>query len=139
MNTEVVRKFKMYFTELKLEEVHALDEIYSDQVIFIDPIHRIEGIENLKSYFKKLNENLVEGSFRFTEEAIVGNTAYLQWEMNLKLKRPKKNVTATGISVLTVEQKVIKHRDLFDAGELFYENVPVLGSVIRFLKRKIAS
>jgi len=138
MNTEAVRKFKMYFTELKFDEVHALDEIYSDQVIFIDPIHQVDGIENLKAYFKKLNDNLVEGSFRFTDEAIVDNTAYLQWEMDLKLKRPKKIVKATGISVLTVEQKVIRHRDFFDAGELFYENVPVLGSVIRFLKKKIA-
>lgn len=116
-----------------------LHEIYADPVIFTDPIHQIRGIENLKKYFSKLNENLLEGSFQFTDESIRENTVYLQWEMRVKLKRPKQTVKAIGISVLIVEEKIISQRDYFDAGELFYENIPVLGSIIRFLKRKIAS
>jgi len=139
MNIEAVLKFKTYFNQMKLSDDNALNEIYSDNVTFIDPIHRINGIKNLKSYFEKLNNNLVEGSFQFTDESVIDNTVYLQWEMNLQLKRPKKTVKASGISVLTVEQKIIRHRDFFDAGELFYENIPVLGSVIRFLKKKIAN
>ncbi len=139
MNTEAIQKFKAYFTDMQGSDPARLDEIYADQVIFIDPIHQLRGIENLKSYFSKLNENLLEGSFQFTNESIIDNTVYLQWEMKVKLKRPKQTVKATGISVLIVEQKVMSQRDYFDAGELFYENIPVLGSIIRFLKRKIAS
>lgn len=135
---ETVEKFKSYFTQLKRDNNTTLNEIYSEDIIFTDPIHEIRGIENLKSYFKKLDDNLIEGSFQFTDESVTGNTAYLPWELNLRLKRPKKNVIASGISVLTVEEKIIKHRDYFDAGELFYENVPVLGRIIRFLKKKIA-
>jgi len=138
MNIEVVEKFKEYFTQMKGGDFTAINEIYSDDVIFIDPIHSINGIENLKAYFKKLDSNLIEGSFQFTDESTIDNIAYLQWEMNLKLKLPKKNVKASGISVLIVDQKIVRQRDSFDAGELFYENVPVLGRVIRFLKRKIA-
>lgn len=138
MNIEVVEKFKEYFIQMKGGDFTALNEIYSDDVIFIDPIHSINGIENLKAYFKKLDSNLIEGSFQFTDESTIDNIAYLQWEMNLKLKLPKKNVKASGISVLIVDQKIDRQRDYFDAGELFYENVPVLGRVIRFLKRKIA-
>lgn len=139
MQIETVEKFKVYFNQMKLGDDTALNEIYSDNVLFIDPIHRISGIENLKSYFKKLDSNLIEGSFRFIDESIRDNTAYLQWEMNLRLKRPRKNVKASGISVLTVEQKITSHRDYFDAGELFYENIPVLGSIIRSIKKKMAS
>ncbi|MFB2121468.1 nuclear transport factor 2 family protein [Parapedobacter sp. 2B3] len=139
MQIETVEKFKVYFNQMKLGDDTALNEIYSDNVLFIDPIHRISGIENLKSYFKKLDSNLIEGSFRFIDESIRDNTAYLQWEMNLRLKRPRKNVKASGISVLTVEQKITRHRDYFDAGELFYENIPVLGSIIRSIKKKMAS
>ena len=139
MNKEVIRKFKGYFTELNLDDISVLNEIYSDKVLFKDPIHEINGIENLKSYFKKLNENLIQGSFLFTDETIIDNKAYLSWEMKLKLKKPKKNVKASGISVLTFEQKITKQRDYFDAGELFYENIPLLGGIIRLLKKKIAN
>lgn len=123
---------------MNLGDDSALNGIYSDKVVFKDPIHEIRGLENLKAYFKKLNENLVEGSFVFTEESIVEKKAYLSWEMNLKLKSPRKIVKASGISVLTIEEKIVGHRDYFDAGELFYENVPLLGSVIRLLKKKMA-
>jgi limonene-1,2-epoxide hydrolase len=138
MNKEIIRKFKEYFTELNLDDTSVLNEIYSDNIVFTDPIHEICGIEKLNKYFNKLNDNLIEGSFQFADESTVDNKAYLSWVMNLKLKRPNKNVKASGISVLTIEEKIINQRDYFDAGELFYENIPVLGGIIRFLKRKIA-
>ena len=138
MNKEVINKFKRYFTELNLEDASLLDEIYADEILFKDPIHEISGIENVKLYFKKLNENLISGSFIFTDESIIDNQAYLCWELKLKLKTPDKNIKASGISVLTFEQKITKHRDYFDAGELFYENVPLVGGIIRLLKKKIA-
>ncbi|PHR31689.1 MAG: transcriptional regulator [Fluviicola sp.] len=124
---------------MNLGDTSVLNEIYSDKVFFKDPIHEINGIENLQSYFKKLNENLIQGSFIFTDETIVDKKAYLSWEMELKLKKPKKNIKASGISVLTFEQKITQHRDYFDAGELFYENIPLLGRIIRLLKKKLAN
>jgi len=139
MDMQAVEKFKAYFTLMKLGDNSGLDEIYADDVTFIDPIHKISGLENLKSYFKKLDSNLIEGSFQFTDEISSDNKVYLQWEMTVKLNQPKKIIKTSGISVLIVDQKIIQQRDYFDAGELFYENIPVLGSIIRFLKKKIAS
>jgi hypothetical protein len=139
MKEVVVKKFRNYFAQMDFNNNFVLNEIYSDNVVFIDPIHEINGIDNLSKYFNKLNDNLIEGSFLFTDESISGNKAYLSWEMNLKLKKPNKNVKASGISVLTIEEKIIKQRDYFDAGELFYENIPILGSLILFLKKKIAN
>jgi limonene-1,2-epoxide hydrolase len=137
MKTTTLEKFKNYFSPIDFNKLSILDEIYSDNIIFKDPIHEIQGIENLKTYFQKLNDNLIEGSFNFTDESVIGNKAYLSWEMNLKLKRPKKYVKASGISVLIIEEKIISQRDYFDAGELFYENIPILGGIIRSIKKKL--
>ncbi|WKV13015.1 nuclear transport factor 2 family protein [Marivirga harenae] len=137
MNTTTLEKFKHYFSPIDFNNISILEEIYSEDIVFKDPIHEIDGIENLKAYFQKLNENLIEGTFHFTDESIMGNKAYLSWEMNLKLKRPKKNVKASGISVLIFENEIISQRDYFDAGELFYENIPILGSIIRSIKKKL--
>jgi limonene-1,2-epoxide hydrolase len=140
MSTKTIEKFKNYFSQMDFDNDSILGEIYAEKVVFKDPLHKIEGINKLRLYFGKLNENLIEGSFLFTDESIFDNMAYLSWEMNLKLKRPKKNIEASGISVLTIEdEKIIAQRDYFDAGELFYENIPILGSIIRFVKKKIAA
>jgi limonene-1,2-epoxide hydrolase len=140
MSKKIIEKFKSYFTQMDFNNNSALDEIYSDNIVFIDPIHEISGLDKLKQYFTNLNNNLIEGSFAFTDEATVNDKAYLSWEMKVALKRPKQNVTASGISVLTFEEdKIVKQRDYFDAGEMFYENIPILGSLIRFLKKKIGA
>ena len=138
MNKEIIERFKAYCIELDLGDVSMLNEFYADEIIFKDPIHAINGIDNLREYFKKLNDNLNAGSFQFMDESVVDNKVYLSWELNLQLKRPKKNVKASGMSVLVIDDKIVSHRDYFDAGELFYENIPVLGSIIRSLKKKIA-
>lgn len=138
MNKRIIEQFKNYFTQMDFNNNSILEEIYANDISFIDPIHKICGIENLMQYFKKLNDNLIEGSFQFTDESVVNNKVYLSWEMNLKLKKPNKNVRASGISVLTIDEKITSQRDYFDAGELFYENIPILGGIIRFLKKKIA-
>jgi len=139
MSKEIVEKFKSYFTKMEFTNESILNEIYFIDVQFTDPIHEIQGLQNLIQYFNKLNDNLDSGSFVFTEESSIGNKAFLSWDMKLKLKKPNKYVTASGITVLTIDEKIIKHRDYFDAGELFYENVPLVGGLIRFLKKKIAN
>ena len=135
MNKVIIEKFKNYFAQMDLGNDSSLGDIYSNTIVFTDPIHEISGIEKLREYFSKLNDNLIEGSFQFIDESTVDNKAYLSWEMKLKLKRPNKSVKASGISVLTIEEKIIEQRDYFDAGELFYENIPILGGIIRSVKK----
>lgn len=138
MDKDVLNKFKEYFQKIELNKTSDLYKIYDDQVVFRDPIHEIHGLSALAEYFEKLNHNLKEGSFEFTSESIIENTAYLTWEMSLMLKKPNKEVKASGISVIIIKDKIIQQRDYFDAGELFYEHIPVLGSFIRLFKKKIA-
>lgn len=139
MNKPILYKFKSYFTQMNFENPNALNEIYSDEITFRDPVHEINGIKNLQTYFDKLNNNLMEGSFQFNDESLVDNKAYLSWEMNVKLKRPKKSISASGITVLTFDDKITHQRDYFDAGQMFYEHVPLLGSIIRSIKKKIVA
>ncbi|MGB0521659.1 MAG: nuclear transport factor 2 family protein, partial [Flammeovirgaceae bacterium] len=116
----------------------SFSEFYDKNIIFQDPIHRIESLELLVAYFKKLNQNLASGNFQFTSMRVTKNIAYLEWMMNVELRKPNKKISASGISVVTFEDKITHHRDYFDAGELFYENIPLVGGLIRFLKKKIA-
>jgi len=136
---DCLQKFTGYFENLKHNRISALSEIYDQHIIFQDPIHRIESLGTLSSYFDKLNQNLKSGGFQFTSTRVIEQTAYLEWVMRIELLKPNKKTVASGISVLTFSDRITHQRDYFDAGELFYENVPLIGGIIRFLKKKIAS
>ena len=138
MNKTALTNFKDYFQYMKLADNSALENIYADNIQFVDPIHELNGLKSLSQYFEKLNKNLVSGAFEFTDETVTGDRAFLSWNMVLRLKKPKKEVSATGLSVLIIEDKIVYQRDYFDAGELFYEHIPVLGNIIKIVKKQIA-
>lgn len=138
MNADTLKDFKIYFTEVNAFEADFLNEFYDEEITFIDPIHQIKGLSKLIDYFNKLNANVRGGGFTFTDETIVGDIVYLQWKLEIQLKKPKMRIRSSGISVLVIKDKIVSQRDYFDAGELFYENIPVLGGLIKWIKRKLS-
>lgn len=48
-------------------------------------------------------------------------------------------ITVDGMSRLQFQQKIHFHRDYFDAGQMLYQHVPLLGRVINWLKNRVAS
>jgi len=122
---------------MDLEDLTALDEFYAANITFTDPVHEIHGLEKLKAYFKKLNGNLQSGAFYFDREDSSGQNVYLSWKMVLRLKRPNKTITARGLTFLQLEEKIVCQRAYFDAGEVFYEHIPLLKVVIRAIKKRL--
>lgn len=67
---------------------------------------------------------------------------YLRWVMSYR--HPRLNcgqlISLEGCSLLrwNGEGKVERHRDFFDAGALLYQHVPLLGTAIRWLQRRLA-
>ncbi len=57
------------------------------------------------------------------------------------LKHPRLNggalVTVPGSTHLRFRDKVVYHRDYFDAGAMLYEQLPLIGMVIRIIKGRI--
>ncbi len=137
MHPTLLSQFKAYFEEMDLKDLTPLEWLYAEDIRFKDPIHEIVGREALKAYFQKLNDNLLSGSFVFERTYAFEGVAYLTWEMHLDLKRPKKQIVAEGLSVLTGDQHIQFQRDYFDAGQVFYEHVPLLGSMVRYLKKQL--
>lgn len=133
-----VRKFMAYFEEINPEAIDDLNDIYADNILFRDPIHEISGIDSLKAYFKSLNKNLHSGTFEFSTVDLAGNICYLQWIMRLTLKRPMKKIEVKGISILTFEEKITFQQDYFDMGALAYEHIPLIGGIIKGLKKRMS-
>ena len=60
--------------QLDKHQLHRLPEVYADEVLFIDPAHRIEGLAALIRHFSSLYERLAQCSFRDNESAAVRAT-----------------------------------------------------------------
>ncbi|GLT19316.1 transcriptional regulator [Vibrio zhanjiangensis] len=128
------------YQQLNKSNLHLLSDIYHEEVVFEDAAHKLEGWCKLESYFQTLYSNVHRCDFDIIEHQQSGDSGFLTWKM--ALVHPKLSGGATvyvnGVSHLKFSQgKVIYHRDYFDLGEMLYENLPLLGAVIKAIKVRL--
>lgn len=147
MNNEKIQRVMQFYSSFNYEAVTTLDNIYSADVIFTDPLNRVEGLTELRRYFSGMLEGLSECHFEFHQ--VIENAAapaqgrveqaVLFWTMHYRHKKLAggKKLSMTGNSHLKFQEKVFYHRDYFDAGAMLYEHVPLLGFAIRSIKKRL--
>ncbi|WMC09368.1 nuclear transport factor 2 family protein [Oceanimonas pelagia] len=133
--------FCRLYQSLSPAQLDGLRRVYSQDVLFADPAHDIRGIDALVAYFEGLFARVKQCRFDIIQVMEQDGEAYVRWEMHfihpsLNHGRP---VSVPGVSHLCFADRVFYHRDFFDLGTMLYERLPLLGSCIRALKRRLNS
>ena len=130
-------QFVNIYQQLSTDNLALLHDIYAEDITFIDPMHHIQGFEKLEQYFASLYTNLTSCEFHIEDVFYQDSSAAIYWTMRYchpKLNKGKP-VTVQGHSKLSGRgNKVVYHRDYLDLGAMIYENIPVVGGVVRFIK-----
>lgn len=134
--------FVLVYQQLSKENLQLLANIYHKNVTFIDPLHTVEGFDDLYQYFQNLYQNLSACDFVIDEVIWQDSQVSLFWTMTYQ--HPKLNkgrtVTVVGTSHIKGEDdKVIYHRDYLDLGAMLYEQLPILGKLTKWIKTKAAN
>lgn len=131
------------YQRLNRDNLDLLGGIYTDDIRFNDPAHSLKGLSALRDYFAELYSNVEHITFDFAEPHVSGDQVYVQWVMRLRHPRLNRGaeVEVPGVSCLHFadDGRVDKHRDYFDLGILLYEQLPLLGSLVRAVKRRFAA
>ncbi len=128
------------YHKLDKHNLHLLDELYHPDVVFEDAAHRLEGRGALYEYFQSLYTNVIRCDFVIHEQQQVGDTGFLTWTMELlhpKLQNGTPIMVNGATHLKFSDGQVIYHRDYFDLGEMLYENLPLLGAVIKIVKQRL--
>lgn len=136
-------RIKKAFNDYNGKNQEVLDQLYHQDVVFEDPITRVEGIDALKVYYTHAYANVRYIKFDFKNIVEAQNTYTCEWDMHLQAKMLNfgKEIVVKGVSLLVFDEetdKIIRHRDYLDLGEMVYEQIPGLGSVVRLLKSQLS-
>ena len=140
-SSDLLQEFKSYYQAFDQRGINQLDSLYSDEVVFTDPIHTISGLDNLKRYFHDMCANLTQCHFEFLDEMEADGRACFKWVMHYRHPSVARNkpLQLMGVSVIAFDDdKVTSHEDFYDMGAMLYERLPVLGSAIRMVKSRAA-
>jgi len=118
-----------------------VEGFYAATVEFEDPFTKINGRQRLLAYYEGMYKDLESISFDIKSEFQSGDETVALWTMTLQHKDLAGGapVIVDGVSYVRFENdKAVNQRDYFDAGAMLYEHVPIVGSLIRWLKGKMA-
>ena len=128
------------FNELRADNVEILDKFYADSILFEDPVGRIEGLSSMKAYYKEMYKSVVSIRFEFKPFSEKDGRYFFPWVMFLKtpkLNSGKEFSVVGGSEIHFKDGLVFFHRDYFDMGEFLYERLPVLGSLIKTIRKRL--
>lgn len=125
-----------HYQELTPASLARFPEFYTEDVWFKDPFNEVRGIAAIQRIFAHMFERTVEPRFVVTEKLADDNSAMLIWEF-----RYGKGQRIRGVSHLRFadDGRVAYHRDYWDAAEELYMKLPVLGALMRWLRRRLAA
>lgn len=136
-----LQQFAEHFSRLDGGNLGTLEKLYSDDVTFRDPLHQIQGLRALRTYFAQLYANAHDIHYAFSSiDEVMPGQGYLRWTLQFRHPRLARGqqISLQGCSYLQWHDRVHFHQDYFDAAALLYEHVPVMGGAIRWLKGRMA-
>jgi len=138
--TDTIDSIVHTFETLSPAAVEALDALYAPDARFKDPFNDVRGLSEIQRIFRHMYVALENPRFVITERIVQGSQCFLTWEFRFCFKRfkPGQQQCILGGSHLVLDEagRIILHRDYWDAAEELYEKLPVVGSLMRWLKRQ---
>ena len=137
-----VTRIVALFESLKREDVARIAEVYTPDARFKDPFNEVQGTQAIARIFEHMFVALNEPRFVIRQRIVQGDQCFLTWDFLFRMKRfnPDEQCIRGGSHLVLAEDGRIQlHRDYWDAAEELYEKLPVLGGLMRWLKKRANS
>ena len=133
-----LQKVILFFENIDVSNVAQLASIYTEEASFKDPFNEVLGIVAITKIFRHMFEQVNAPRFVVTGSVLQGDQAFLTWDFLFRMKRfshDEQCIRGATHLRFAADGRVCLHRDYWDAAEELYEKLPVLGSLMRGLKR----
>ena len=120
-----------------------ITETYAEKFYFNDTLVTIHDRQNLLQYLKHTQQQLDAIEFEVLSVQDDGEDSYLRWLMRTRLKSIAQDmdIQSIGISNLrfNADNKIILHKDYWDSMQGFYQHLPIIGGVLRWIKNGLSN
>lgn len=127
------------FESLQPSDVARLGDYYTAEAYFKDPFNELTGLPGIQRVFNHMFSALTGPRFVVHDVVVQDPQCFMTWEFRFRYAAGQPEHVVRGASHLHFDAhgKISAHRDYWDAAEELYEKLPVIGSLMRWLKRKI--
>ncbi len=126
------------FEDLSEERINGIEQFVSIDIKFKDPFNDISGLDAFRRLLVKLIDDVKGLRFEVTYRAWSEDVLFLRWTFQGKVKGIG-YWKVQGMSEIVFDEQglVCQHIDHWDASEQFFEKLPLIGTILRVIKRRL--
>ena len=130
-----------WFETLSPQSVARTAEFYAPGARFKDPFNEVQGVQAIAHIYAHMFVQVHAPRFRVLDRVQDAGGALLTWEFSFSGKPGSQTTVVRGATHLKFDAqgRILEHRDYWDTGEELYAKVPVLGALMRWLRRRLSA
>lgn len=148
----LINELVAFFETVSPDTVPRIGDLYSADARFKDPFNDVQGVPAIEHIFRHMFTQVEAPRFVVTERIVQsgaasdedgGGGAMLVWrfEFGVRVGQRVLPQVVNGVTHFKFNKagKVSLHRDYWDTGEELYMKLPVLGWLMRALRRRLSA
>ena len=128
-----------WFEALSPGNVADTPRYYAPEALFRDPFNEVRGTASIERIYRHMFEQVEDPRFTVTHRWQSEAGAILLSELRCRAKRggTEFRIRCATHLEFDAQGRITLHRDYWDPAEDLYEKVPVLGSLMRFIRSRL--
>ena len=131
--------YRNYLETLTPETLPQLSQFVTPDVHFIDPFNDVRGTDALRRVFEDMFDSVKDVVFQVDALALDKSTALMSWQFSGTLRGRSFKLQGMSKVLFTKDGRVSEHVDHWDSASQFYMRLPIIGSLLSFVRRRISS
>lgn len=135
------RNVVAFYETLAPATLARLRLVYAEDARFIDPFNDVSGVAAIQRVFEHMFATLDAPRFEVTQTVCEGVHCLMLWNFRFRRKGRGDWTLVHGSTYLRFapDGRIAWHRDYWDPARELYESVPVLGALMRWLRRRLSA
>lgn len=133
--TAELRRLLDWYETLSAASLPLIRELYSPATFFKDPFNEVRTPAAVQRIFEDMFERVGNPRFRFVDTVSEGRQAFVTWHFDFVSSGKDWRIHGASHLRFDSEGRIEYHRDYWDAAEELYEKLPVLGWILKRVKR----
>jgi steroid delta-isomerase len=137
-NSDSCELYIRLFEELSMERLEGIEGFVSADIKFKDPFNELSGLDAFRRLLVKTLNDVKGLKFKVTHRAWTENILFLRWSFEGEVKGLN-YWKVEGMSEINFDERglICQHIDHWDAAGQFYEKLPLIGTIIRIIRRRL--
>ena len=133
------RRVAEFFERFGPEDLEALADVYRHDAVFKDPFNDVQGLDAIQRVYEHMFATLEDPRFTVWRCTAGDDDCWIGWRFSFGTGQDTRTVRGASHLEFDDAGRIRSHRDYWDPAEELYMKVPLLGALMRGLRRWLAA